>query len=462
MNFTSPIFWIVLFFIYLIWITIFCEKGKKERFYLLGSSLLIYSIYFPFHAINIISVTYLTYKLSSLNGVNFRYIAIAINILHLLFYKYNQLFFPTSYLNVAPRFEMLIPVGISFYTFQNLSYIFDLSRKQSKCCKCFTDYLLYISFFPQLVAGPIVRYSYFIKQLNNRRKMNFKKFVVGCERIIYGLFLKLVIANNLAFFVDQNWDKAYYIENGADWPLFLILAFSFQIFADFSGYSLIAIGIALLFGIVLPQNFRAPYISLSLSEFWQRWHRTLSRWIKDYLYIPFGGNLLKGWHMIFVLVVIMGLSGFWHGNTLSFGLWGILHGLALAFERFVVSKYKSRISVSCFKKYVSFIRFTYCFGVVAFTWIFFREQNTYFSLLFIRSLFFGEWSSSRLSEITVNNPMFLYSLMIILVIHTFAFMRQRRSLKSLSIENRIYLCAFCIINCIYLYGSDASFIYFRF
>ena len=114
------------------------------------------------------------------------------------------------------------------------------------------------------------------------------------------------------------------------------------------------------------------------------------------------------------------------------------------------------------KKYVSFLRFIYCFGVVAFTWIFFREQNTYFSLLFIRSLFFGEWSSSRLSEITVNNPMFLYSLMIILVIHTFAFMRQRRSLKSLSIENRIYLCAFCIINCIYLYGSDASFIYFRF
>lgn len=462
MNFTSPIFWIILFFLFLIWISLFYKEGKKERIYLLGSSLLVYSIYFPLHALNIVFVSYLTYKLSGLHGKKYRYLSIILNIIHLLFYKYNQVFFPVSYLSTTPRFEMLIPVGISFYTFQNLSYIFDLNRKNSKFCKTFTDYLLYISFFPQLVAGPIVRYGYFINQINQRRKMNFKKFLTGCERIIYGLFLKLVIANNLASFVDHNWSKAYYIENGSEWPLFLVLAFSFQIFADFSGYSLIAIGIAFLFGIVLPQNFRAPYISLSLSEFWQRWHRTLSRWIRDYLYIPLGGNRQRGSRIFFVLIVVMGLSGLWHGNTFSFGLWGVLHGVALTFDRFVIKKFTIGISHSNFRRYFTLIQFAYCFGFITFTWIFFREQNIYFSLLFTRSLILGNLSFSKLYEIALSNPVIIYSLIIVVIIHYYAFLRQRRKLKRLSFEYRIYLSFFCVFNCVYLCGSDASFIYFRF
>lgn len=461
MNFTSPIFWIVLFFTYLMWLTVLSNGGRKERIYLLASSLLIYSIYFPFHAVNIVSISYITFKLSCLGGTKYKFTAIIINILHLLFYKYNQIFLPVSYLNVSPRFELLIPVGISFYTFQNLSYIFDVNRKNIKLCNTFSDYLLYISFFPQLVAGPIVRYNFFIKQLH-RKKINFQKFIAGCERIIYGLFLKLVIANNLASFVDHNWINAYYIENGSVWPLLLLLAFSCQIFADFSGYSLIAIGIALLFGIVLPQNFRAPYISLSVSEFWQRWHRTLSRWIRDYLYIPLGGNRQRGSRIFFVLIVVMGLSGLWHGNTLSFGLWGVLHGLALTFDRLVIKKFSSSISHSNFRNYFILIQFAYCFAFITFTWIFFREQNIYFSLLFVRTLLCGEWCNLRLIEIIQNNPMFCYSLFIIVVIHYYAFLRQRRNLKRLSLECRIYLFIYCVSNCVYLYGSDSSFIYFRF
>jgi alginate O-acetyltransferase complex protein AlgI len=166
--------------------------------------------------------------------------------------------------------------------------------------------------------------------------------------------------------------------------------------------------------------------------------------------------------IIFLLVLVMGVSGLWHGNTLSFGLWGIIHGLALVFERFVLNKVLLNTKSVTFKKYWIIINFIYCLGIVTFTWILFREQNIYFALLFLRSLFCGEWCFLNLIKIFINNPILCYSIFIIVTMHYFAFLRQKRGIKRLSFNNRLFLCLFCTFNCIYLYGTGSSFIYFRF
>ncbi len=462
MNFVSPIFWIALVPIYLIWRIGFSNKGKTEARFLLGASLFLYSIYFPFHLFNIVIVTVITFKLTQKEKASHTFLAVGINCLHLFFYKYHEIFFPASRLFSSPQFDLIIPIGISFYTFQNLSYIFDLHRKKASPYQNCYDYLLYISFFPQLVAGPIVRSGFFLSQWKNRRKIGKAHLLGGLERIIHGLFLKLVVADNLAEFVNNNWEKAYLIENGAELPLCLIIAFGCQIFGDFAGYSLIALGIALLFGIVLPRNFRSPYIASSLSEFWQRWHRTLSRWIRDYLYIPLGGGRQTKARIAIVLVIVMTASGLWHGNTMSFGLWGALHGIALALDRFTLRKAARKTENELARRCISLSRALFCFGTVMILWIFFREQSTFLALHFMRSLFMGDFSLVNLQALVIGNPLATYACAIVVFTHAMAYARQRKSLPYFKPMDRILICLFCSMNCLFVYGSSSTFIYFRF
>ena len=459
MNFISTIFWISLVLVYIIW-KVFIRKNT-EKLFLLCSSLSLYTLFYPIHALNIILVSastyYITKKISKLRIV----FSIFLNLSHLLFYKYTTYFLPSSLIFSSPSFNLIIPIGISFYTFQNLSYIFDINKNKNLRYHRFTDYLLYISFFPQLVAGPIVRSNFFAAQINRKRKTSIVYFFCGLERIFHGLFLKLVIADNLSILVNQNWNQTYYIENGSQLPFYLIIAFGCQIFGDFAGYSLIAIGIALMFGIILPRNFRSPYISGSLSKFWQRWHRTLSKWIRDYLYIPLGGNRGSKTKITIIIVFVMVVSGIWHGNTFSFAIWGFLHGIALAVDRYIsmqLIKFNTIKSI----RLLNFIQAKFCFITVMVLWIFFREQNIFHALLIFRSLILGDFILGEFYNLLLSYPIAFYSIIAVILIHIFSYLRQFKSYSRISVINRFIICVFCVLNCLLLHGNSSNFIYFRF
>ncbi len=229
--------------------------------------------------------------------------------------------------------EVVLPIGISFYTFQSMSYTIDVYRGRFPAEKSFARLACYIAFFPQLVAGPIVRARDFLYQLDRRRPPRMAVFAAGAYLIVRGLFLKLVIADNLGLIVDENWQGA--AAPGADGGLALsmLVFFAGQLFCDFAGYTDIARGLAYQLGFTLPINFKAPYIAASFTDFWRRWHITLSTWFRDYLYIPLGGNRRGDLRASGNLIAVMLIAGLWHGANWTFVLWGGVHGLAIAVER---------------------------------------------------------------------------------------------------------------------------------
>jgi alginate O-acetyltransferase complex protein AlgI len=232
----------------------------------------------------------------------------------------------------VPHHRLLLPVGISFYTFQTLSYTIDLYRRQIEVERSLTRFALFVSFFPQLVAGPIVRASEFLPQLSSPRTVRAEQVRRGVARIFRGLLKKVLIADLLAAtLVDPAFAN---LESAASLDLVLgLYAYAFQIYADFSGYSDIAIGTALCLGYELPENFNRPYLSRNVREFWTRWHISLSSWLRDYLYIPLGGNRGSQRRTSFNLMTTMVLGGLWHGAAANFLLWGAYHGLLLMFSR---------------------------------------------------------------------------------------------------------------------------------
>jgi D-alanyl-lipoteichoic acid acyltransferase DltB (MBOAT superfamily) len=229
--------------------------------------------------------------------------------------------------------DVVLPIGISFYTFQSMSYTIDVYRGQLRPTRDFTRFLLYVCFFPQLVAGPIVRARDFLYQFARRRQLSLQTFNAGLYLIVRGYFLKVVCANNIAVCVDRYWDAGW--QGALNSPALLLLAilFSFQIFCDFEGYSSIARGLANLLGFRLPLNFNNPYLATSFKNFWQRWHITLSQWLRDYLYLPLGGNRGGRWRTLTNLMIVMLLAGLWHGAAFHFVAWGGIHGAALVVER---------------------------------------------------------------------------------------------------------------------------------
>lgn len=262
-----------------------------------------------------------------------------------------------------------MPVGISFYTLQALGYLIDVYRGEIRAEKNFIRYALFVSFFPQLVAGPIERSRNLLTQLSNPRPFSYENFRRGMLCILYGLFLKMVISDRLAIMVDTVYGDS------AAYPGFYIAAatvfFAVQIYCDFYGYSTIARGSALLMGIHLMDNFNAPYFSKSVKEFWRRWHISLSSWFRDYLYIPLGGNrkgeVRREWNHLIVFAV----SGLWHGASMSYIFWGLLNGIYQTAEN-MTSKIRKPIGDSgdCFSRRL--FRRLLTFSLVTFSWLFFR------------------------------------------------------------------------------------------
>lgn len=227
-------------------------------------------------------------------------------------------------LNVS-TLSIILPVGISFYTFQTMSYSLDIYQKELKPTEDFIAFAAFVGFFPQLVAGPIERASRLLPQVSKPRKFNYDQAMDGVRLMLWGFFKKVVIADNLAPVVDDIFNN-YQDHSGGTLVLGAVF-FAFQIYGDFSGYSDIAIGVSKLFGVELMSNFKFPYFSRSIAEFWRRWHISLSTWFRDYLYIPLGGSRLGRWSSLRNVMIIFLVSGFWHGANWTFIIWGGIHGL---------------------------------------------------------------------------------------------------------------------------------------
>lgn len=277
--------------------------------------------------------------------------------------------------------DVLLPVGISFYTFQSMSYTIDVYRGDLKPRRNLLDYALFVGFFPQLVAGPIVRASEFFDELDHPRHFTEKQIAYALILIAFGYVKKVVFADSLAFTVDPIWND---IAGSSPWAVLLaIYGFAFQIYFDFSGYTDIAIGVAMLFGFQFPKNFDYPYLATSIQEFWRRWHMTLSRWLRDYLYISLGGNR-HGVALTYVnLMLTMLLGGLWHGASWNFVIWGALHGSYLVLERLLLNRIPGWQS-NIFPMRV--LRWMLIFHLVCFAWIFFRAPDFAGSMAVIHQL----------------------------------------------------------------------------
>ena len=313
-------------------------------------------------------------------------IGISVAIMFLAYCKYTN-FFVSSFENLfglksSTSINVILPVGVSFFTFSAIGYLIDIKRERIEP-HTVVDVALYLSFFPKLTSGPIQRSKDFFSQTMVRRTIGWKTFSIGIQIFVFGLIKKIVFADRLSVFVDQ----VYATPNTFDslTILLAVFAYSLQIYFDFSGYSDMAIGIAKIIGFDLPRNFNLPYLSHNVTEFWKRWHISLSSWLQDYLYISLGGNR-KGQIRTYInLIVTMTIGGIWHGASWTFIIWGLLHGIALAVHK-VWCKLTHSVtkSHSAFSNVISTIA-TFIF--VSFTWVFFRAQTFQDALLILKRLF---------------------------------------------------------------------------
>ncbi|MFC1745494.1 MBOAT family O-acyltransferase [Candidatus Riflebacteria bacterium] len=316
--------------------------------------------------------------------LKFLIISLCGNLLLLFTFKYFNFFNSiaqkiTRFYNIPygiPDLDFLLPVGISFYTFQTLSYTIEVYRGRQEPEKHLGMFALYVSFFPQLVAGPIERSINLLPQFKKKFNFDYERFATGIQLIFWGLFKKVVIADRLSSYVQIVYGNQSYFSGP---QLFLAtFFFAFQIYCDFSGYSDIAIGSARILGFDLMENFNLPYFAISIKDFWDRWHISLSTWFRDYLYISLGGNRVSYGRNIFNLFVVFILSGLWHGANFTFIVWGIIHGFFLFFERTTASFF-SRISnflkFNLIPGFTFLLKWSYTFLVVLSSWIFFRAAS---------------------------------------------------------------------------------------
>jgi len=387
-----------------------------------------------------------------------------VNLGFLAFFKYGD-FLLENFIKLANaagfeyqpyQMDIILPMGISFYTFQTMSYTIDMYYKKTKPARTFLDFALYVTFFPQLVAGPIVRAKELISQFYEPKKATVNQFIWGLFLLTLGLFQKVVLADTLLSSTADTVFKPGQVLNFWDaWTG--TLAFSGQIFFDFAGYSTCAIGIALMLGIILPDNFRYPYASLGFSDLWKRWHISLSSWLKDYLYIPLGGNRHGITRMYAALMITMLLGGLWHGAAWTFMVWGGLHGTYLILERLQRQYLPFKIT----KWNGMFLAFT-TFTCVNITWVFFRAREFETAWNMIRSMFYLNSDGTKVLQ-TFDIIKVLTLIAILFVTHWFM---RNTSVKEVSLKTSPVILGIAWSIMFFLIaiaqGSGEQFIYFQF
>lgn len=351
-----------------------------------------------------------------------------------------------------PEFALIVPVGISFYTFQSLSYTLDIYRGRLSPTRNIFHFFSYLSMFPQLVAGPIIRAKDFLAQLSRYRVPNALEKWNAIKMIAFGLFQKMVIADNLSFFIDSSFEGKSVYDGSVYWWTVMV-AFSFQIYADFSGYSLIARGLAKYMGYHFKMNFNHPYLSRSLREFWTRWHISLSTWFRDYIYIPLGGSRRGVFYGLLALTITMMLSGLWHGAKYTFLIWAAMHVGWLILER--LTKWPRLFNYSAFLIPVIFVQ-------ALLAWIYFRAENVAQGNAIFVKLFAGEPTDYGFMDFYYNSMFFL---VLAIVIEKMIFLR-----KNFGKISRFYTqsnldilwVALAIIGVLFFRGEGKQFIYFQF
>ena len=324
------------------------------------------------------------------------WLSISINLGFLAVFKYYNFFISSfadglSLIGVGSNFntlQVLLPIGISFYTFHGLSYVIDIYKDRIKPERNFIDYSVFVSFFPLLVAGPIERATHLLPQILKKREFDYNKVVDGLRQILWGLFKKIVIADNCAYYANEMFNHSA-SHNGSSLVIGAIF-FTIQIYGDFSGYSDIALGTARLFGIDLLRNFAYPYFSRDIAEFWRRWHISLSSWFRDYLYYPLGGSRGGTWLKVRNTIIIFLVSGFWHGANWTYLVWGALHAIYML-PLVLSNRNRNHIEIVAAGKLLptvkDVLKIISTFGLVAFALIFFRADNIKHALSIIGEIF---------------------------------------------------------------------------
>lgn len=371
----------------------------------------------------------------------------------LCYFKYANFFID----NNLDLLKILMPLGISYYTFKIISFLVDSYKKDIESEVNFINYSIYISLFPQITCGPISRPNSILLQLGEERKLTESKNIMGISLIISGIFKKVVIADRLSGYVGSIFDNPALYPGLASW--LAAFFYTIQIYCDFSGYSEIAIGICKLFGLDIDMNFDKPYFSRSIREFWKRWHISLSSWLRDYIYIPLGGNQGRKWRKQVNILITFLVSGIWHGNGFNFIIWGLYHGIL---NMIPVKKSEKKIILSC--------QMIGTFVLVMFGWIIFRAQSVSAGLMFIKGMF----CNLRISMTTIIDSVrpftgdyscFAYLLIVLLFIFILFVLELKEYLGK--IKNKMYFSYvknFIYILSIILFGAigENSFIYANF
>ena len=394
-------------------------------------------------------------------------VSLCFNLGLLGFFKYYHFFidswveaWSTLGIHMEPStLDIILPVGISFYTFQTLSYTIDVYRNKLEPTSDLIQFAAFVSFFPQLVAGPIERASHLLPQFATKRRFDGGFALSGFYLIVWGLFKKVVVADNCAFFVNQIFDGG---GSYTSMELFLgAVLFGFQIYGDFSGYSDIAIGVARLFGFSLMTNFSFPYFSRDIAEFWRRWHISLSTWFRDYLYIPLGGSRGNTWQGIRNVFIVFLVSGFWHGANWTFMIWGGIHAL-LFLPLLLIKVHRkyletTRISLG----QLPFILFT--FVLVTFAWIFFRADNASMATQYIQDIF--SFNSGSVATFYKTPKMILFSAIIVIsisILLLFEFLAVQKNKKEVVLTTYTAVCIAMLICFMGVFKNPSEFIYFQF
>jgi D-alanyl-lipoteichoic acid acyltransferase DltB (MBOAT superfamily) len=365
----------------------------------------------------------------------------------------------------ATTLYIILPVGISFYTFQALSYSIDVYQKKIEPTKDIVSFFAFVSFFPQLVAGPIERATNLLPQFCRQRTFDYEKAVDGLRQILWGLFKKIVIADNCAIYVNHVFET--YQEQSGSVLLLGAIFFAFQIYGDFSGYSDIAIGSARLFGFNLMRNFNFPYFSRDIAEFWRRWHISLTTWFRDYVYIPLGGSRVSKEKVIRNTFIIFLVSGFWHGANWTFITWGFYHAV-LFLPLILWNKNRKYInSVTENKRFPAIkelVQMGITFALIVFGWIFFRAENItqawmYFSKIFSFSLF-------AVPQIMIKRMLMTLFLVTVFLLIEWSGRKNQYAIENLSFIKKRYLrwgFYYALTSVIICFsGEEQEFIYFQF
>jgi len=488
MLFTTHEF--IIFFVIVLTVIVIVKRGLFQHIFLLGSS------YFFFYFSSNYLVTLLIFStlldfyigkaIFSAKSKKIKKILLISSLVGNLgllgFFKYidfgilqiNQLT-NTLGLSEIPALELILPIGISFYTFQTISYVVDIYRGKLTPSKSLAEFALFVSFFPQLVAGPILRASEFLPQLREKISANNlttrlrtitihdKSLRIGITLMALGFFKKMFFADNISPMVDEIFATPYGLESFS--VMLGAIAFGVQIYGDFSGYSDIAIGAAMILGFHIPVNFNKPYFATSPVDFWRRWHISLSLWLRDYLYIPLGGNKKGNLKTYVNLVIVMFLGGLWHGASWNFVIWGLMHGVYLTVQKLIVKKFP-KLTNNTFtqKKHIKIISILVTQYFVFMAWLAFRVQDIDALSYVLYKYMIWDFATSSTIQMLSHNKLPVLLIIGFFILNYISY--KRNIVEKLSQIKPIYWIGFLIsiiILILFFYdNTPEDFIYFRF